>query len=691
MPNIIYNEGRVVGFSAYEIYLRQHLAELGDAIPPASEREWLSSMLAGGSALLIKIPALLAGAVGTTNDWYYLDIPLPATSPNVSRLCAANTIEGYLFDGHGNYSNANCPLVATSVKDYGDLIANNSVSAPPAQANDTTSIDVSDTAISGKVHTAKLYTKIIDGVVIQPGTWSANTSADNPPEKYLKADLQKSPTIRLQIAVESNVDFDEDVEILLVGWTNRSVVVGEVGQDMAAQSSTPSPLDGDFLGPAMFPWASKIVFTTPSLLSHVHTEEIEDLQSDLEGVARITTEYQDIEITGTGIDVDFMEAPNGLLVIHKSTPVPNTDPVQYTTEDVYALALSESDRQTMDIDDSTRIVNDYPDGFIYWEHLLPALHKKVAGHYGKVDALSVPVREFDSEVAANGDGQYVINVDNGHVTFGTYVFSEDDMIKQKINLIPTLSEVTNLGNDYGMYYTNVGNTDTYHDTANTKPLFAEAKLDLFGYLATYNNGNSDPSDDTTVLNMLATLTLVASPNTFDQPCVAWAQRFRIHDSVNLVSILQTVLELRKSTTNTGSNTLLLATGGRPVLRTASTIWDGSPLVHMDVVAYINLSTIAAQLNAWETNMSSHGKIVKITGAAASNPGGAHIEGVIYGTAMSTINTFNTGSNISTCSVNGSLAMSSKTSRGYNANSGTIQGVTAVFEDKTTDSRDISLV
>ena len=42
MPQEIWQEGRVVGLSAYEIYVKQHLSEYPD-IPPATERQWLAS------------------------------------------------------------------------------------------------------------------------------------------------------------------------------------------------------------------------------------------------------------------------------------------------------------------------------------------------------------------------------------------------------------------------------------------------------------------------------------------------------------------------------------------------------------------------------------------------------------------------------------------------------------------------
>ena len=55
MPKEIWNEGRVTGLSAYEIYVKQHLVE-DPANPPATEREWLSASIAMGSSMLLKVP-----------------------------------------------------------------------------------------------------------------------------------------------------------------------------------------------------------------------------------------------------------------------------------------------------------------------------------------------------------------------------------------------------------------------------------------------------------------------------------------------------------------------------------------------------------------------------------------------------------------------------------------------------------
>ena len=55
MPKSIYNEGRVVGYSAFELYAKQALSIPG-VQQVATEREWLASTIANGTSLLFKIP-----------------------------------------------------------------------------------------------------------------------------------------------------------------------------------------------------------------------------------------------------------------------------------------------------------------------------------------------------------------------------------------------------------------------------------------------------------------------------------------------------------------------------------------------------------------------------------------------------------------------------------------------------------
>ena len=246
MAKTLYSEGRVTGFSAYEVYVRQHAA-VDPINPPASEREWLASTIAMGSAMILKIPQ----NVGHNDEDVWM---FEAQFPSNSILCAANTIIGSYFTGecvfNGNW--------ATRVSSYGDLISNTSTSSPNGTLNHGSSIPSGTLDRWNDTEKSKLadYLKIIDGIIIQPGTWS--DSPNKPPQKNFTPNLGDYPRVRLQIKGKIN----NDIQLLLVGFTVRSVVKGVSGLDGVTNS--PNPENGDFLGPGQFPWSSKIVFSVPT-------------------------------------------------------------------------------------------------------------------------------------------------------------------------------------------------------------------------------------------------------------------------------------------------------------------------------------------------------------------------------------------------------------------------------------------
>lgn len=246
MARELYNMGRVTGFSAYEIYVKQHASE--DPVnPPASEREWLASSLAMGASMLLKIPANTAH--GDTDNWV-LDIQFPSDTI----LCAANTIIASFFRGEGVY-NGNW---ATRVSSYGDLISNTSSSSPNGNLNHGSTIPQGTVDEWNEDEKAALadYMKIVDGIIIHPGTWS--TSAKTPPQKDFAPNMGDYPRIRLHIRGPIN----NDLQILLTGFTIRTVVKGMTGLD--GSTDTTAPQNGDFLGPGQFPWAAKVIFSVPS-------------------------------------------------------------------------------------------------------------------------------------------------------------------------------------------------------------------------------------------------------------------------------------------------------------------------------------------------------------------------------------------------------------------------------------------
>lgn len=257
MPREIWNEGRVVGYSAYEIYVKQHLAEDPDT-PPATEREWLASSLAMGTSMLLQVPDI--NATGGDKSHGFIDIYLPKDS----KLAAANTIVAQWFDGDGSFdiaagTSTTVKPWASRVTDYGQLISNTSSSSPNGTVGPTGTVPRQTLGELSSAKKAQLadYLKIYDGLVIQPGNWSA--SSKKPPEKDFSADLS-SPYPRVRLHARGSVT--NKPLILLTGFTIRSVLSGTVGTDTVTGSK--SPQDGDFLGPAVFPWAAKIVFVVPN-------------------------------------------------------------------------------------------------------------------------------------------------------------------------------------------------------------------------------------------------------------------------------------------------------------------------------------------------------------------------------------------------------------------------------------------
>lgn len=265
----LYNEGRVLGLSAYELYYRNAKYYDPDRAP-ASEKEWLSSTLAMGSSLLLK--------VGTTKDVthgytsYFIDLP------ENSRLTAANTIIASIFLGEAYVpeEDEHGWGWATKVTDYGKLIDNSDGPAYHYPSEDGTYVpfqapgDLTDEAKDQ----IKEYAKIMDGIVLQPGTWAENEN--KPPHMDYTPDLSKVASIRFSFKDKITKPF----YILLTGFTNKIVDAGESGFDSPVNS--PSPADGDFLGPWQFPWAAKIIFTVSNaVLSYAldTDEKVEDLQA----------------------------------------------------------------------------------------------------------------------------------------------------------------------------------------------------------------------------------------------------------------------------------------------------------------------------------------------------------------------------------------------------------------------------
>ena len=277
----IWNEGRVAGYSAYEIYVKQAKA-IGET--PVSEREWLASSLSSGSSLLLGL------CIGSNtykfkdpDEVYHINIPLPPSVDGQTRtnLCAANTIVASFFDGDAEFGidtgNAQAKW-ATYVKSYGPLLSNTSTSHPSSTVhaiNDTLLPVASDIKPSATIQAQlKNYMHIYDGIAMSPGNWTSTGLTE--PAMDFAPDFPANTTQFgfIRLAVKGPITND-GVLILLTGFTDAGIVVGTTAPDGTLPDTTnpledsesigtANPENGDFLGPQVYPWANKIIFTTPT-------------------------------------------------------------------------------------------------------------------------------------------------------------------------------------------------------------------------------------------------------------------------------------------------------------------------------------------------------------------------------------------------------------------------------------------
>lgn len=251
MPREIYNEGRVIGLSAYEIYLRRFLSDNPDGTP-ATEQEWLASSIAMGSSLLLEVPE----NTGMDGFWF-IDIDLPVNST----LCAANTIIASYFFGTGHTAGTATVLNHTDDPDfvagswgwrrpaysYGKLLPDGSGYYKEENPSDFPTGNSIDITISDKQGLLG-YMQFVDGLVLQPGTRNAMTFDP------MLGDENK-PCLRFLC----NGKIQGRFRMLLTGFTLKSIIQG-----ISKTKVTGNLSNGEFLGPSAYPWANKIIFTTPN-------------------------------------------------------------------------------------------------------------------------------------------------------------------------------------------------------------------------------------------------------------------------------------------------------------------------------------------------------------------------------------------------------------------------------------------
>lgn len=251
MPQEIYNEGRVVGLSAWELFLK---AALANGVPPEAvpnEAQWLTSMIGSGASMILKISANTLPGV---HDYVL---------PSGSNLTAAGVIIANPFQGTCEWDSSTW---ATKVTSYSSLIQNDSNDSPSA---DGSSVPFDENYSEAEyANCVSEFVKITDGIVFtKNATWIPTGDA---PEKDIDPNFNESSTIvRLYIASKINYD----IAVLLTGFANKRILQGlsgYAGEDsgISVGGSTDTVnndwVNGGMLGPEIIPWSSKIVFTVPS-------------------------------------------------------------------------------------------------------------------------------------------------------------------------------------------------------------------------------------------------------------------------------------------------------------------------------------------------------------------------------------------------------------------------------------------
>ena len=159
MGQEIYNEGRIVGLSAWEIFAKNAEANGVDPHDIPTESQWLTAMIGAGASMILRVPA------NTQKGVYEVDLPLG------SNLSAAGVIIANPFMGTCNWDNSN--KWATMVTSYSPLIKNISGAGNyPTSTNVPSDPNYGSHQYDDIRNCVTEFAKITDGIVFTKGaTW----------------------------------------------------------------------------------------------------------------------------------------------------------------------------------------------------------------------------------------------------------------------------------------------------------------------------------------------------------------------------------------------------------------------------------------------------------------------------------------------------------------------------------------
>lgn len=233
----IYNEGRIVGPGAYELYARQNAIENRQS-NLITERGFLSSLMSSNRSMILKI------SNGTEPGYH--DYVLPEGS----KLCGCTFIKGVMFEGQVELDDDG--TWATSVLDYGRLVSNSPQSNPvtPGESGDIPSKPNAEYVDEDLQIAYRNYLKITGGRMFQPGEW--HLVSEHILCKQINPDLKQCGFVRLAVSEY----IERDIYILLSGFSNKEYL--DTVCDPVVSLPSNHTADGDFLGPLNYPWACPI-------------------------------------------------------------------------------------------------------------------------------------------------------------------------------------------------------------------------------------------------------------------------------------------------------------------------------------------------------------------------------------------------------------------------------------------------
>lgn len=265
----IYNEGRVVGLSAWELFYKQAIAAGVNPQDIPNEAQWLTAMIGSGASMVLKVPA---GSNGIC------DFPLPTGSS----LTAAGVIVASPFIGNCTWDDSN--TWATKVTSYGALIENTSEEFPSSSEIPTGDYDASEYG-----NNVAEFAKITDGIVYTNNAKWVDAESQ-PPEKDINPNFGESSTV-VRLYISSTIRTGIDVKVLLTGFNNKSILQSVSAYATGNGSGSTDTdnndwVNGGMLGPEVIPWASKIIFAVPSAAYNLGNSLTRTLPSDAEYEAK---------------------------------------------------------------------------------------------------------------------------------------------------------------------------------------------------------------------------------------------------------------------------------------------------------------------------------------------------------------------------------------------------------------------